>query len=688
MNLTGFVYYFMFINHSRVFLKFLSLTFIYSLIPLSLYAAELPPLTSLNEEMSYTEQLATQTNRNIDYQPFILSVWEQKDLIPFGVHTLKDAIMLLPGIDMMANTNNNRTPVIRGSNPLTYGQTKLAIDGVVVNDRSADTYTGYLDFPIELIQRIEIVRGSGSFIEGVNGYSGTINVITYAKDDNIRQNGIVFGSFGSDTARQAGFWYTHRASEWRLSGDFFYQSNDALSPIKVTDKFHNTGYAPLNSEQIGFGLSYFYNDFYLKGRFNHFNTGSAFGNLNVLPNTEGTQTFPSWYVEGGYTYNILNELTINAKAGMMEDGWEEDSRLLPSGTYGVITFPDGFWAHTDFNTRMLYANISATYTGIKNQKIIAGYSQKYEDLLDMSTITTNKSGGSALVNYTDTAPFIDAGSACRHINEFYLNDTIDINDLLALSLNLGGTKASTVDFEPYARAALVFQPYRQHILKFMVGNSFRLPSFRELYTQNHPTQVGNPNLESEHVISYETQYLYKPTIDSTFGINLFYLRNKDQITPNTTNKMYQNIGERNIKGFETEFRGSLGENDLSFLSYSYIRGETIKGNETTDYLPYASSQLLKGGVSYALTPQINAGIVGRYSSEKDRRPNDSRKNAMESFASYDLILGWEDLSGFYVQGAVKNANNAIYRYISTPATYADDYPIEGRTFWIRTGWKF
>lgn len=52
------------------------------------------------------------------------------------------------------------------------------------------------------------------------------------------------------------------------------------------------------------------------------------------------------------------------------------------------------------------------------------------------------------------------------------------------------------------------------------------------------------------------------------------------------------------------------------------------------------------------------------------------------------FLGWEDHSGFYIQGALKNVNNAIYRYISPPSTYADDYPIEGRTFWIRAGWKF
>ncbi len=670
-------------------MKFSPLFIFSSFIPLVIHGSELPSDTTLNVDMSYTEELATQTNQNIDYQPFILSVWEQKELVSFGVHTLKDALILLPGVDMMGDTINNRTPVIRGSNPLAYGQTKLAIDGIVLNDRTFDSYNSYLDYPIELIQRIEVVRGSGSFIEGVNGYSGTINVITYAKDENKQLHGTLFGSFGSDSYKQAGFWNTHRGSDWKLSGDLFYQDNDALSPITATDYFGNVGHAPLNSRQIGFGLSYVYDHFYLKGRFNHFTTGSAFGNLNALPNMEGEQTIPSWYVESGYTFNLTDTLTLHTKAGLIEDGWESDARSLPSGTYNGIYFPNGYWAHLNFSTRLMYATISTTYTGIKNHTIIAGISQKYEDVIDMSSITTNRTtGGPVLVDYTASAPFIDAGSTCRHTNEIYINDTMNINEQLAFSLNLGGTKTSDIGFSPYMRGSLVYQPYRQHILKLMVGNSYRLPSFQEMYTINNPARIGNPDLTPEKVTSYETQYLYKPTVDTTIGVNLFYLQNKDQITPNTTSKVYQNIGNRNIKGFETEFRGSIGENDLAFLSYSYIRGETIKGNEITDYLPYASTHLLKGGLSYALTPNINAGVVGRYSSEKERRPNDVRKNAMEAFASYDLILGWEGFNGFYLQGALKNANNAIYRYISPPATYPDDYPIEGRTFWISTGWKF
>jgi outer membrane receptor for ferrienterochelin and colicins len=668
-------------------LKFSIITVVLSLISFILNASEEPILDSLTEDMAQVAQSATETNYNVDYQPFILSTWEQKDLFAFGARTLKDALMLVPGIDMMADTMNNRTPVIRGSNPLAYGQTKLAIDGIVINDRTFDSYNGYLDLPIELIQRIEIVRGSGSFIEGVNGYSGTINVITYAKDEGEHKKGAVFGGFGSNSAEQAGFWYTHRAIEWKLSTDLFYQNNDAKTPIPVTDKYRNIGFAPLNSRQIGIGMAYQYGDFSLKGRFNQFKSGSAFGNLNALPNADGMQSTPSWYIEGQYKHKLSDHLNMQMKTGIMEDGWESSARSLPPGTYGAITFPTGYWAFLKFNSRLIYGNLSTTYTGFDHHTLILGFTQKYEDAIDMSSITTNRLGGSTFVDYTYTAPFLDQGSACRHTNEFYLSDTIDISEKLALSLYAGGTKASNIKFNTYERAALVYQPYRRHILKLMAGNSYRLPSWQEMYTLNNPARIGNPTLRPEHVVSYEAQYLYKPTAAATVGINVFYLQNKDQIATNTATTIYQNIGERNILGYETEFRGSLGDNDSIALSYSYITGDTTKANITTDYLPYASQHLLKAAFSYALTPELKAGAVGRYASEKERRPND-RTSAMNSFTTLDLILGWENKEGLYLQGSLKDVANNIYRYPSPPSTYPDDYPVEGRTFWLRAGWKY
>jgi len=91
-------------------------------------------------------------------------------------------LLLAPGVDITTDNFNNRTMIFRGSNPSAYGQTKLFIDGTLVNEVVFDSYTQYLKMPIEMIKRIEVTRGPGSKTDGVNAYAGSISVITYSEE--------------------------------------------------------------------------------------------------------------------------------------------------------------------------------------------------------------------------------------------------------------------------------------------------------------------------------------------------------------------------------------------------------------------------------------------------------------------------------------------------------------------------
>lgn len=655
------------------------------LYSLSACASEGTLATALSNDMVQAAHIATLTNQNIDYQPFILSVWEHRDLVAFGAYTLKDAILLVPGIEMTGDTINNRTPIIRGSNPFAYGQTKLLIDGILVNDQSFDSYNAYLDFPIDLIKRIEVVRGSGSFIEGVNGYSGTINVITFAHDAvSGSDRGSVFAGAGSNDARQAGIYRRFDVAGGKFAVDAFTQRDNARSPVTVSDRFGKPGSAPLQMKQNGGGLSYYNDAFYLKGRVNDYMHGSAFGNLYALPNPEGVQKTPSLNLEAGYRFRPYRDAELLINGGYSEDSWASDARSLPAGPF----FKEGYWAFLELKNRRSYGGISGIYTGLKDHTLSAGYTYKDEGTYNLRSVTTNRlTGGPDLVDYSLTAPFLNAPSAQRISHKYSLEDQIAISPEIALALNAGGVRTSDIGNAHYLRGALVYQPQRRHIFKLMVGNSYRLPSWQEMYTANNPSRIGNPDLKPEHVVSYEAQYLYKPTVSTTAGINLFYLRNKEQIALDS-HFTYQNMGSRDILGVESEIRGSFGEKNLYALSYSYLNGETIKGSETIDYLTHSSTQILKGALSYALTPQLRAGIVGRYENPKKREPNDPRSGATEAFSSIDLNLGWENEEGFYLQGSVKNICNRIYRYPSIVNTYPDDLPVEGRTAYLRGGWKF
>lgn len=656
-----------------------------------LHAEDTPIIDSLNDDMIATAQLASSTNQNIDYQPFILSILDTDDLKKMGPTTLGEALKLVPGVDMATNTMNNRTLIFRGSNPSAYGQSILVIDGIVVNDDLFCNYNSYLDLPIELIERIEVVRGAGSFIEGVNGYAGTINVITHARHDQLgASNGALFAWGGSDRKRGIGGWNRYKGDHWDLALDIFTQSHHQKTPITVTDGAGYNGNAYLGMEQTGFGLAYKYQNFELTGRFNDYQSGGAFGNLNLLPNPDGTLKEPSWYLQGKYTLPIQDKLNLILKTSVMENSWQSDTLPLPPGyVYHTITLNDGYWASLMIKSRRISGSASVHYDGIDGHKIIAGMESIWDKAIDMHSISTNRFTGSGIVDYSDTPyAFINASHAKRQTTNLYLSDSIMLNDALAIALTLGQMSTSDVKSDIYERAALIYQATRNDIFKVMIASGERYPSFQEMYLYSSPYGAGNDALTHEHVVSSEAQYIHKLSTDLSASLNIFHNHNSQQIVRDATGK-FQNYGTTTIQGFEVELNGKITDDDTALLSYSYIDGTAKDLFGTTQDVPDAASHLIKIGYSHDFDEDWTFGGTWQYIGSKQRSSTDTR-DALKPYNTLDLALSWgiSRHTGWYAQAIVQDLTNAIIRYPAPPSTYPDDYPIAGRSFMIRTGWQY
>jgi iron complex outermembrane receptor protein len=661
-----------------------------SFLTFALYANDNSIIASLNEDMDQTTQLATETNHNIDYQPFILSIFQSDDLMRFGVKTLGEALPLVPGVDIATNTMNYRTPIFRGSNPTAYGQSTLIIDGVVLNDTFSSNYNAYLDFPIELIERIEVVRGTGSFIEGINSYAGTINVITRANARSLSaQKGALFGYAGSSNSFGGGGWSRYSGEDWNFSLDAFTQKHNQRTPIEVKDGYDPlispSDYAQLGMEHTGVGATFSYKNLNIQGRINQYKSDSAFGNLNALPNPDGELQQPSWYLQGKYTLALNSDSNIVFKTLVMEDSWESDARAYPEG-YSIFT--DGYWASLMVKFRRISGGATLHYNGFDSHRITAGIDSSWNKSVDMKTIG-NKIPALGIQDYTNTNPFIYADQAKRQSTDLYLSDTINVNDHVALALTLGKVQTSDIQSHTYNRAALLYQPDRIDIFKLMLACGVRLPSAQEMYVTPSPYAAGNPNLTHEHVRSIEGQYLRKLSSNLTAGINLFYLENTNQIVRDST-ATFQNMGENIIEGGEVELRGKISPEETIALSYSYIHG-TVTDQETgsKSALPYAASHLIKASYSYDFLNNWTLGGVWNYVGSKKRYMNDTRDN-LASYNTLDLALGWQmnESKGWYGQVVVKNIGDTVVRYPAPASTYSDDYPVADRSFLIRTGWKF
>lgn len=644
----------------------------------------------LTNDIHNFTNVAVKTKQNIDYLPYIMSVCDGDNLAKQGALTLKDALMLFIGVDVSTDNMRNRSPIFRGSNPFAYGQSKLIIDGVVVNDRASGGYTSYLDMPIEMIKRIEVVRGPGSFTEGSNGYAGTINVATYA-EENSKDGGKAYLSYSSHKSGSAGVLYNAKIGEFLLHIDAYTYKDgmkidtngkDGLSYSKQNSSLSRSGEADIGIDTSALSVAIKSQELSIAGRFTSYKPGSAFGNLNALPNDDGSQEMPSWYLEGAYKKELIENVYIETKIGYMEDGWESYARSYPAGTrVGNTVFKDGYWADLGITNRVIYGGVSVRYDGFDGHTPKIGAYQSDEKNINLRSITTNRVTGIGLVDYTNSAPFFDGEAAKRKTTKLYLSDSFEISNSVALSFELGSDKASDFERQNDYRAAIVWQPSDSDILKAMTSTAYRAPSWQELYGMNNSARIGNKSLKPERVRAYEAQYIKKLNQNDSLAFNLFFLHNKNQINKINPQNQYKNAGDSLIYGVETEYKQEFSDGAL-YMGYSYLKGKT--NNE--DSLPSAAKHLFKGSALKRLYSgfSITGNVV--HVGDKKRVASDNR-NETPSYTTIDAIINY-DAKKWGAQFGVKNATNTRALYPSEQGSYVGDYPTSKQTLFVKLFGRF
>ena len=86
---------------------------------------------------------------------------------------------------------------IRGGS---FDQTLLLIDGLKVEDPQTGHHTMNMTLPLEVIEKIEITKGSSGRIYGQNAFTGAINIITKKDIENNISLSLTGGSFDQKRA--------------------------------------------------------------------------------------------------------------------------------------------------------------------------------------------------------------------------------------------------------------------------------------------------------------------------------------------------------------------------------------------------------------------------------------------------------------------------------------------------------
>ncbi len=688
-------------NSLKTAFKPLSLLFAVA-CTINLNAQESDILEKIALDMAQYGKVATITKQNEHYQPYIISVFQGKELQKLGVSNLKEALELVPGVDMATDNVNYKTPIFRGSNPFAYGQSKLLIDGVLVNDLFLDGYSAYLDMPIDIIKRIEVVRGPGSKTDGVNAYAGSINVITYAEQlEGFETEDRLFLKGGSYDYRMGGFVKTYKQDGFTLFTDFFYLEDNKKLPagpdaasLGIYNYPHlgidntplsQSGDAPLWLKNYALGLHLSYKAFSLRARTLYHKQGSAYGINALLPKDDDHVKLPSHSLELAYDKEFGHYKAI-IKAGVKLDAFQSQSKLTPDGfelpslsdPIGTkTTYTNGFYGEHEAAQRTLYQSSYLKYSGFENHYLSFGYRLSKEETRKVVTKTTDRDSGTGLTDYGQTYPFFDK-DAQRDILALSFQDKFDYSSSLSLMYGINVEKIShqNAQFDP--RLSMVYRMDRENIFKAIYSRSHRNPSWQEMYTINNRARVGNPDLDPETVRAFEAAYIRNFSNDSYLQANIFYLNNKDQIDKTNPQNEFRNSKDTDIYGLELEFKGNITQDNQIYANYAFVDGEDDKGNP----LANVAQHMAKGYYIYNYDPYFSISTLAKYVGAKERVMGDDREK-LKAYTTVDASLQYQSrVHDFTLTLSVKNIFDEEVKYPSEPYTYTNDYPQEGRNFLI------
>lgn len=201
------------------------------------YADEYQDFESLLEDVS---EIATKKSINVDYLPSVVSVVNAETLRLAGVQTLSEALDMLPGFQVQLSPMGYPMTTVRGlKNPNAYlsDKIKVMIDGVAINNETTGSSYFYMDFPLDLVEKIEVLRGPGSTMYGAGAFYATINVIT--KLGNSTQEKQLSVAAGSYQYKYAGSVLSADTQEWKFFADGYYKQNDKSLYFDYRDGYTN-----------------------------------------------------------------------------------------------------------------------------------------------------------------------------------------------------------------------------------------------------------------------------------------------------------------------------------------------------------------------------------------------------------------------------------------------------------------
>ncbi len=215
----------------------------------------------------------------------------------------------------------------------------------------------------------------------------------------------------------------------------------------------------------------------------------------------------------------------------------------------------------------------------------------------------------------------------------------------------------------------------------MYGEAFRAPTFAELYNQNNPAIIGNPDLDPEKIKTAEVSLMNSDIENTDITVTFFHNEISDLVNIDSNGK-HENRGDIKTTGLETELKYNLGRGSYVMANYTYQDPE----NETTGApIEGVAQHMAYMAVNYRVSKNYNLYIDANYRGEEFRTLGDTREKADSSIVANSTLL-IQDLFAEDLKLRLSVYN--IFDEQTYDSASPFDYPLAERSFMAELTYKF
>jgi outer membrane receptor for ferrienterochelin and colicin len=619
-----------------------------SLLNLNAFTQESELQKILNKNVAVSSKNGLTTRET----PGIITLITAEEIQNSGARDLTDVLKLVPGFDILQDLQFVMGIGLRGS-WANEGKVLVMMDGQPFNELLYQTVAVGNRFPVDAIERIEIIRGPGSAIYGGSAEYGVINIITKAAET---LNGVavygVGGFHSGAVGRTNGGFMAAKQGEilsWDISA---FKGNGIVSDQQYQDLYQNNPQQDLSkvtrADPMNINAGIKYKNVSFRTMYDQFETSDP---VTYVSNK-------NFYADLRYTWKVNDKF-----------------QLVPQIKYYnqvPWTFGSTDSGDKDFNVRAtrLLTQLDAIYDLSRKVHFTFGgvyFQDKGTDLL--------------------TGDLFDGSKTLTLNNYAFFAEGLFKHRLANATLGFRYEKNNRYGAAFVPRIALTKKIQNLHF-KLLYSQAFRAPSLQNINIALN----GTIKPEKSNVFEIELGYQFTP--EMLLAVNAFSINTRNVLIYGSEGEdedfteWYENSSKSGSNGIEVVYsiRKKVWYANLTYSFSRSIKDNTVDSYEVPDQRQYVGfpRNKITLNTNFYLTPKLSFNPTFLYASRRyaytsidiDQNP------VLGELNPYFLMNAFFNYRGLFVSGL--NLGVGVYDITNErpdiPEAYNGGYaPIPGRS---------